>query len=189
MTKISVPPQELRMYYTYAAPLPTILVTAIDENARPNIITVAWHSPISIAPTLYGISIGPKRHSHGLIAKAGEFVINFPAFGLLDKVHHCGSVSGRTADKFRQTGLTPLPSDKIKTPGIAECYLNLECKVAEGAVFGDHTWFVGEVLNIRADEGLFEEGILKEQGDPILYMGKDLYCGMKGQRVQMRQRK
>jgi len=188
MTKISVPPEELKMYYTYAAPMPTILVTAQDPKSRPNIITVGWHSPISINPPLYGISLGPKRYSHDLIVKSGEFVVNFPSFGLLEKVHHCGSVSGRTADKFRQTGLTPLPSDKVQTPGIAECYLNIECRLADSRALGDHTWFVGEVLNIRADEGLFEKGILNGRGDPILYMGKDLYCGMKGQRVQMRPR-
>ena len=177
------------MYYTYAAPLPTILVTAVDQNMGPNIITVAWHSPISIEPPLYGISLNPKRYSHELIEKSGQFVINFPPFGLLEKVHQCGSVSGRTADKFRQTGLTPLPSEKVTPPGIAECYLHLECTLAERAVFGDHTWFVGEVVNIRADEGLFDGGILKENGDPVLYMGKDLYCGLKGQRVQMRERR
>ena len=189
MARISVPPEDLKMYYTYAAPLSTILVSAVDEKGRPNIITVAWHSPISIAPPLYGISLGPMRYSHELIEKTGEFVINFPPFGLLEKVHRCGSVSGRTAQKFDLTGLTPLPSEKVKPPGIEECYLNLECELAGAAAFGDHTWFVGEVLGIRADEGLFEGGILKEQGDPILYMGKDLYCGMKGQRVQMRPRK
>ena len=189
MTKLSVPPEELKKYYTFAAPLPTILVTAADELGRPNIITLAWHSPISIEPPLYGISISPKRYTHGLIARTGEFVINFPPFKLLDKVHKCGSASGRSSDKFRQTGLTALPSDKVKPPIIAECYLHLECKVAGSAVFGDHTWFVGEVLNISADEGLFDSGILKEQGDPVLYMGKDLYTGLRGQRVQMRERK
>jgi flavin reductase (DIM6/NTAB) family NADH-FMN oxidoreductase RutF len=189
VTKLSVQPQDLKMYYTYAAPLPTILVTTVDQDNMPNIITVAWHSPISIEPPLYGISLNPRRYSHGLIEKSGQFVINFPPFGLLEKVHRCGSVSGRTADKFRQTGLTSLPSEKVKPPGIAECYLHLECKVAGSAVFGDHTWFVGEVVGIRADEGLFEGGILNEKGDPVLYMGKDIYCGLKGQRVQMRERK
>jgi len=189
MTKISVPPEDLRMYYTYAAPLPTILVTTMDPINRPNIITVAWHSPISIQPPLYGISLNPKRYSAELLEKSGQFVINFPPFGLLEKVHHCGSVSGRAADKFLQTGLTPLPSQMVKPPGIAQCYLHLECNVAGRTVWGDHIWFVGEVVGIRADEGLFEGGILREQGDPVLYMGKDLYCGLKGQRVQMRARK
>jgi flavin reductase (DIM6/NTAB) family NADH-FMN oxidoreductase RutF len=189
MTKVAVPPQELKRFYTYAAPLPAILVTAVDGRGRPNIITLTWHSPISIEPPLYGISVNPKRYTHELIVKGGEFVINFPPFRLLEKVHYCGSVSGREVDKFRQTGLTPLPSDKVRPPGIAECYLHLECRVAEGAVFGDHTWFVGQVLNIQADEGLFDGGILKERGDPVLYMGKDLYSGLRGQRVQMRERK
>ena len=189
MAKVSVPSKDLKTFYTYAKPLTTILVTAVDDKGAPNIITLAWHTPISIDPPLYGISVGPKRYSHELIRNSGEFVVNYPSFDLLEKVHHCGSVSGRKEDKFRQTGLTPLPSEKVGAPGIAECYLNIECRLVDGPSFGDHTWFVGEVVNIRADDAFFDAGLLRPEGDPILYMGKDLYQSLKGKRAQMRQRK
>ena len=185
MTKSSVRPEDLGKFYTYAAPKSAILVTAVDEKGKPNIITLAWHSPISIDPPLYGISVHPKRYTHELIETTKEFVVNFPPWKLLDKVHYCGSVSGRKVDKFRHTGLTPWPSEKVRPPSIAECYLHLECKLGRSPALGDHTWFTGHIVAIHADEGLFENGILKESGDPILYMGKDVYQNLRAQRIQM----
>lgn len=188
MAKVSLRPEDLKKFYMYASPKSAILVTAVDETGKPNIITLAWHSPVSIDPPLYGISIHPRRYTHELIEKTKEFVVNFPSWKLLEKVHHCGSVSGRKVDKFRQTGLTPWPSEKVKPPSIAECYLHLECKLGRSPSLGDHTWFTGQIAAITADEGAFEEGILKESGDPILYMGKDRYQNLRAQRVQMRER-
>lgn len=185
MVKTSLRPEDLKKFYTFTAPLSTILVTAQDDKGKPNIITLAWHSPISIDPPMHGISIHPKRYTHELIVNSKEFVINFPPFRLLEKVHYCGSVSGRKEDKWRKTGFTPIPSEKVKAPGIGECYLHLECTLAEGAVFGDHTWFAGNIVAMQADEGLFDGGILKETGDPVLYMGKDKYQNLRGQRIQM----
>lgn len=189
MGRMSVEPEDLRKFYTYAAPLSTILVTATDETGKANIITLAWHSPVSIVPPLYGISISPKRFTHGLIERTREFVVNFPSWGLLDEVHRCGSVSGRRVDKFADTGLTPIPSQKVRPPSIAECYLHLECVLESGPLMGDHTWFCGRVVAITADEGAFDDGILKEAGDPILYLGKDKYQDLRGRRVQMRERR
>lgn len=188
MAKVSLKPEDLKKFYTYASPKSAILVTAVDEAGRPNIITLAWHSPVSIDPPLYGISISPKRYTHELIEKTKEFVVNFPPWKLLEKVHYCGSYSGRKVDKFRQTGLTPWPSERVRPPSIAECYLHLECKLGRSPALGDHTWFSGHIVAITADEGVFEDGILKEQGDPILYLGKDKYQNLRAQRVQMRER-
>ena len=188
MPKISVRSEELKRFWSFAAPKTAVLVTAVDEAGKPNIITLAWHSPVSIDPPLYGISISPKRYTHELIERTKEFVVNFPPWKLLEKVHYCGSVSGRKADKFRHTGLTPWPSQKVRPPSIAECYLHLECRLGRSPSLGDHTWFTGEVVAITADEGAFEDGILKESGDPVLYMGKDKYQNLRAQRVQMRER-
>ncbi len=188
MAKLSVKPEDLGKFHNYTAPKSAVLVTAVDETGRANIITLTWHSPVSIAPPLYGISINPKRYTAELIEKTREFVVNFPPWKLLEKVHYCGSVSGRTADKFRHTGLTQWPSEKVKPPSIAECYLHLECRLVRSPSLGDHTWFCGEVVAISADEAAFEDGILKQSGDPILYMGKDRYQNLRAQRVQMRER-
>ena len=154
--KISITPEKYP-YYTF--PKMAALVTVMDKEKQ-NIITLAWHSPLSFKPPLYGISIDSKRHSHNLIMDSKEFVVNFAPFSIVDKLHYCGRHSGRNVDKFRETGLTPMPAEKVNAPLIKECYSHLECRLAETKKCGDHTLFVGEVVNVAADENAFDK-ILK----------------------------
>ena len=108
-------------FYNYSFPKLTVLVTLLDEAGKPNIITLAWHSAISIKPPLYGISIDPRRYSHEGILKNGEFVVNFCDWKIVDQVHYCGRHSGRKVDKFAETNLTPFPPKKVKL-GETECF-------------------------------------------------------------------
>ena len=96
-------------------------------TGKTNIITLAWHTPISRKPPLYGISIAPKRYSHALIEKSKEFVINFIPYSLVEAAQFCGTHSGRSTDKLCKTGLTLAPSKKlidtldqrrVRTPGM-----------------------------------------------------------------------
>jgi flavin reductase (DIM6/NTAB) family NADH-FMN oxidoreductase RutF len=174
------------MYYTF--PKLTVLVSVEDKNqsSKPNIITIAWHSPVSLTPPEYGISVDPRRYSHDLIVEAGEFVVNFAGFELVDDMHFCGRRSGRKFDKFQDTNLTPEKAQKVNAPLIKECYAHLECKLVDHHVYGDHTWFVGEVVAVSADEDWFENGILKNGKMPIYYLGNNIYnsYGTDGPRVK-----
>lgn len=128
-------------------PSPAGLVTSVDAEGRPNIITLGEIFNLSISnPVIVGIAIAPARYSHELISHQGEYVINLPTAELLPKVLECGSMSGRDKDKFAETGLTPLPATHVKPPLIAECPVNIECRVLKVETIGDHDLFQGEVL-------------------------------------------
>lgn len=158
-------------------PLPLVLVTSTSKEGKPDIIPIAWSTPISFKPPLVAIGVAGKRFSHELIEGSGEFVVNIPTHKLLDQVLFCGSTSGRSVDKFRQTGLTPLPSEKVKPPRIKECVAHLECKLAEKFQPGDHTVFVGEVVASSADEAAFDKkSVLNlERVKPLFEVGGNYY--------------
>jgi flavin reductase (DIM6/NTAB) family NADH-FMN oxidoreductase RutF len=137
-------------------PGPVVLVTC-QNKGKPNVMTVAWQTPLSIRPVLVGVSIAPGRYSHYLIAESREFVVNVPPRDLYRQVHGCGTVSGRDADKFVVFGLTPIPGSRVSAPLIEECIGHLECVVVNTFIVGDHTLFVGEVLSASVEEGAFEE--------------------------------
>jgi flavin reductase (DIM6/NTAB) family NADH-FMN oxidoreductase RutF len=86
-----------------------ILVTSHFEG-KSNIITLAWQMPVSHSPMLVAIAIAKTHYSHEMIQNGSEFVINVPNMALLSQVHYCGSISGRKANKFEQSSLTPLPA-------------------------------------------------------------------------------
>jgi flavin reductase (DIM6/NTAB) family NADH-FMN oxidoreductase RutF len=130
----------------------------VDAAGRPNIITLGETFNISIArPVILGIAIRKERYSHELISATGEYVVNLPTVDIADQVWTCGRTSGRDVDKFAQAGLTPVPATVVKPPLIAECPVNLECKVIGVQVIGDHDLFLGEVVAQHVDEDVLDE--------------------------------
>ena len=154
MRKIEVPNERAcRLVY----PRLVVLVSCIDPTTKkPNIITLAWTTPLSMTPPLVGILVAPRRYSHELISSAREFVVNIPTVEILDKAIKCGRISGRRHDKFSEIGLTAKPAKIVKTPVIEECVAHLECKLMNQLTTGDHTLFIGEVVAAYANEGTFD---------------------------------
>ena len=140
---------------TYLYPVPVVLVTCGIE--KPNIITLAWVGTVCSDPPMVGIAVRQERHSHHLIAETGEFVVNIPGEELLEVTDQCGQVSGSEIDKFATTGLTPQPASEVKTPLIAECHVNMECKVRQTLQLGAHDLFLGEVVAVHVDEEYLDE--------------------------------
>jgi len=122
----------------------------VDAAGKPNIITLGEVFNLSVRePVIVGIAIAPQRYSHELISAQGEFVVNLPPASLFSKVLACGQCSGRDTDKFETIGLTPLPAAEVKPPLIAECIVNIECRVLKIESIGDHDLFQGEVLAVH----------------------------------------
>ncbi len=133
-------------------PVPTVMVTCADADGKPNIITLAWVGTVCSEPPHLTIAIRPSRHSHSVVKDAGEFVVNIPSEKLLEQTDLCGTVSGRDVDKFQEAGFTAAPATQVKVPLIAECPVNIECRVKEVLSLGTHDVFVAEVLATHVDD-------------------------------------
>lgn len=147
---------------------PVVLVTARDGR-RTDIITVAWVAPVSGEPPMVAVAISPRRFSHGLIRRSGEFVVNVPSSGLLAAVWLCGSLSGRDTDKFEAARLTAARAQSVGAPLIAECFGHLECRVEKRVTAGDHTVFVGRVVAPSADRAAFGKHLRLAAGSHTLH--------------------
>jgi flavin reductase (DIM6/NTAB) family NADH-FMN oxidoreductase RutF len=134
-----------------SSPLPFVLVTALDENDRPNAIGISWVTITSWNPWLFVISVAPDRYSHRCIEHSGEFVINYPSEELAKAAWMCSTQSGKKADKFKEFGIEAIPALKVKPPRIKWSTLCIECKVIDHFSTGDHTVFVGEVVATSGD--------------------------------------
>jgi flavin reductase (DIM6/NTAB) family NADH-FMN oxidoreductase RutF len=161
-------------------PTPVGLIVSADGNGKPNIMTAGEIFNISLRnPCIIGIALRKATYSHGLISQTGEFTANIPTGELLTQIDGIGLVSGRDGrDKFADFGLSPLPSMTVKPPIIAECPVNLECKVLSITEVGDHELFLGEVLYMRVDADKLGENqrMLIERMDFILYAEWEYYA-------------
>lgn len=156
--------------YKLLHPMHTVLVSCTGKDGEPNIITLAWVMPTSIDPPLVAIGIRPERHSHRLIEETREFVINIPTMKTLKETLFCGRRSGRNYDKFKETGLTPLPAKKVKSPIIKECVAHLECKLHSQFTTGDHTIFIGKIVEAYADKEMFTQKYDLEKAKMIFHL-------------------
>ena len=83
-----------------------------------------------------------------------ECVIAIPTVELARKVVGCGNTSGRKVDKFARFGLTPLPASRVvRAPLIAECYANLECRLADTKLARKYNFLVLRVVKAWIDPG------------------------------------
>ena len=157
-------------------PQHAILLTCADANGKANIITLSWYSPVAFDPPLVALSIAPQRHSYSMIKETREFVINVPTMDIVKETLFCGRRSGREYDKFKETGLTPLPSKRVKPPIIKECIAHVECRLIKQMTVGDHEILVGEVLVAYANEGVFDERYDLHKVRPIFHVAGDYFA-------------
>ena len=138
-------------------PLPAVMVSTADKEGNTNIFTVAWTGTVCTNPAMVYISVRPERYSYHMIEESGEFVINLTTEALTYATDYCGVRSGRNVDKWKETGLTPVPAQTVKAPVIAESPVAIECRVTEVKELGSHHMFLAEVVAVHADERYMDE--------------------------------
>ena len=154
-------------YLEFMWPMRHFLITCGDIERKSNIIAVSFCMPVSKEPPLIACAIGRGAYSCKLIESTKEFIVNVPPKELKPKIYYCGFHSGSQVDKFKETGLTPQPSHKVKAPIIDECVAYMECKVRQVIKTGDKNLFIGEVIEAYADEALVkgERNVEYAEGD------------------------
>jgi flavin reductase (DIM6/NTAB) family NADH-FMN oxidoreductase RutF len=145
----------LSLFSRLMYPRHVVMATCVDNEGKPNIITLSFSMPVSYKPPILVISVAHTNYSHELIMQQKEYVINVPSVELAGQTQLCGEISGRDHDKFQEAELTPIPAQKVKPPLIEECHGHLECRVRESIPAGDHTLFLADVVAASANEGIF----------------------------------
>jgi flavin reductase (DIM6/NTAB) family NADH-FMN oxidoreductase RutF len=152
---------------------PVVLITTLSADGAPNI------SPMSSAWALGDrIVLGMATQGQGVenAVREGECVVNIAPATLWEQVERLARTTGRNPvpegkkalgyyyepRKFEAAGLTPLPSDLVRPPRIAECPLQFETKVVAAHAPGGGAWEIGcdhpfaivevQVLRVHAHE-------------------------------------
>jgi flavin reductase (DIM6/NTAB) family NADH-FMN oxidoreductase RutF len=141
-TKKDFPVSKVRRFLE---PGPIVLVSSAWKGQN-NIMTLGWHMVMGFEPSLIGCYIWDANHSHRMIRRSKECVINVPTVELASKVVSIGNTSGRDIDKFDQFKLTAVRGRKVRAPLIEECYANFECRLYDSNLINKYSLFVFEVV-------------------------------------------
>ena len=158
--------------YRLLEPGPVVLVTTAHKG-KVNIMTQSWHTMMEFEPPLVGCVIGGQSHSFDALLATKECVISIPTVELARQVVGIGNCSGKKVDKFRKFKLTPLPSSQVAPPLIAECYANLECRVADTRMVNKYGFFVLEVVKAWIDPAMKDPRTLHHQGKGVFMVAGD----------------
>jgi len=156
---------------TILSPVPVVMVTCVDNEGKPNIITLAWVGTVNSDPPMVSISVRKERYSHKLISDKGQFVINLVPRDLSFASDLCGVKSGRDIDKFELTKLSSEKASKVDVPIIKESPINIECIVKNVLELGSHDMFIAEVVAVDVDDRLLDADgkLCMERADLICY--------------------
>jgi len=137
---------------TILYPMPVLVVGTYDQAGRPNIMTAAWGGICCSQPPCVAISLRAATYTYENLMSQRAFTVNIPPEGYVKEADYVGIASGRTVDKFADTGLTPVPSQVVHAPYVQEFPVVLECQVLHTLEIGLHTQFVGEIKDIQVEE-------------------------------------
>ena len=140
----------LSKVYQLLEPGPVVLLTTARKG-RANVMAMSWHMMVEFEPPLVACVVSNAGHSFEALRASRECVIAIPALELASQVVQVGNSSGRDIDKFQAFGLTPVPALRVTPPLVAECFANLECKVADTRLVNKYNLFVLEVLKAWTD--------------------------------------
>lgn len=140
-----------------------VYVVTVKTEDKVNGMTAAWVSQVSFKPLLVMVSIAPARFTHGLVKRSGYFAINALSDDQKDVAKHFGFKSGRKVDKLRDI---PYSDAKNGSPVLSDALAFVECKLVDTFEAGDHTLFVGEVVDAR---------LLNENKSPLLFHWEDYF--------------
>ncbi len=141
---------------TLIYPTPTWIVGSYDQQGSPNGMTASWGGICCSDPPCVAVSLRKATYSYGSLLERRAFTISVPTQSQAKEADHFGLVSGRDTDKFAATGWTPVRSDLVDAPYVDECPLVLECKILHVFELGLHTQFVGQILDVKADEEVLD---------------------------------
>ena len=138
-------------------PMPKVLVSCRDANGKNNALAVAYCGNCSYDPPMVMVGIVPSRYSYNIIKETGVFVVNLVTKEQQAMFDYLGSHSGRDEDKFSEFNIKVKEGIKVNAPLLADCPVNIECKVVDSIMTGSHEMFIGKVEYVHANNGLVDD--------------------------------
>ncbi len=130
----------------------TVGLITSDGPHGPNVMSAEWTHQVSYSPGLIAVCLHPMHATTENIQKSREFGVNIAAHDQSTLASLAGGNKGKQTDKvaaLKELGFKFYQAKQIKAPMIEGAALNVECKVVQELVTGDHITFIGEALDVK----------------------------------------
>jgi flavin reductase (DIM6/NTAB) family NADH-FMN oxidoreductase RutF len=166
-------------------PRPIAWVSTVSQDGVFNLAPFSCFMSICLHPNLVCLSVGTHRDGSSKdtvrnIDFSRDFVINVVDENLAEAMNTTSAFFPASVSEFNEAGLTPLKSDMVKSPRLAESPVSMECKLWQIQHFGDAPYvaslIIGEVLLVHIkDEIWIDNEIPNSRLKAVGRLGGDLY--------------
>jgi flavin reductase (DIM6/NTAB) family NADH-FMN oxidoreductase RutF len=168
-------------------PRPIAFVSSLDASGVRNLAPFSYFTGCSTNPPVVcfctAVRSGPLPHKDTLtnVRATGEFVVNIVSEEFAAQMNQCSAEVAPDVDEFELSGLTPLASELVKPPRVAESKAQMECRLREIITVsekpGGGILVLGDVLRFHVLEGLVDDRfrVDQEKLDAIGRMGGPTY--------------
>jgi flavin reductase (DIM6/NTAB) family NADH-FMN oxidoreductase RutF len=166
-------------------PRPIAFVSTVSADGVFNLAPFSFFTGISANPPVICFcpmirSDGTRKDTLRNIEAAGEFVVNIVSEEIAERMNLCAPEYPPEVDEFQVSGLTPVPSDLVRAPRVAESRVNMECRLLQivdvSAKPLGGSLVLGEILRFHVDDALFDNfKIDPDKLRPIGRMGGQAY--------------
>ncbi len=147
MNPILFEPMGRQKFREYFQPSRIVLgILPIPGTRRFNVITLCFSMHSSYKPPMLAFAVYEKSFTRTLLESASECVLAIPGETLAKEVLFCGIESGREINKIEACNFRLHTSSRIKIPGIEQAKVNIQMRITQKVVSGDHLAVFGEVL-------------------------------------------
>lgn len=173
-------------------PRPIAFVSTIDREGRPNLAPFSFFNVFSSNPPILAFSparsgrTGATKNTHDNVMEVDEVVINVVNYDMVHQMSLASSPYEKGVNEFVKSGFTPLESEVVKPPRVAESPVQFECKVLEvkelGQEGGAGNLVICEVVRMHILEDLIDESdkIDQQAIDLVARMGGNFYTRAHG---------
>lgn len=177
-----------QLLLTAVAPRPIALASTVDKNGNVNLSPFSFFNVFSANPPILIFSPARRikdntaKHTYENVKGIKEVVINIVNFPMVEQMSLSSTEYAKGVNEFIKSGFTPIASDKITPPRVAEAPVSFECIVENvielGAEGGAGNLIISRVVNIHIrNEYKGNDGKLDtEKLDLVARMGGNWYC-------------
>jgi len=151
-------------------PRPVALVSTISKQGVANLAPFSFFSGVgAVPPTVLfcpalrdgaSAGVGERKDTLRNVEETGEFVINVVSEVIAAAANAAAAEVDFGVDEFAISGLTPIPSEVVGPPRVAESPAQMECKLLQiiytGREARSGVIVLGEVVRFHLREELFD---------------------------------
>lgn len=176
-----------RLLSSSIAPRPIAFASTIDAKGNVNLSPFSFFNVFSSNPPILIFSPARRvrdnttKHTLQNAEETKEVVINIVDFSIVEQMSETSKEYDKGVNEFIETGLTEVPSVKVKPPRVMESPVSFECVVENIVSLGEHggagQLVIAKVVHIHVKSELLDENdqIDSEKLDLVARLGGDWY--------------